>query len=155
MELFMTPDIHIRQEWLQLGLYSRLLPLSSDRPASTLPNLTQKRDCKDIINVYKLTFTFSASSVLDKTGNWLKSFLAPPTATRGKEGSGSEFQKRPKDLGTIVTVVWPLDSIEKTIKTQINCLVTVLPGRTQLFSNLSIVMRSFGLWTSDREEYLY
>jgi hypothetical protein len=146
MELFMTSDIHIRQEWLQLGLYSRLLPLSSDRPASTLPNLTQKRDCKDIINVYKLTFTFSASSVLDKTGNWLKSFLAPPTATRGKEGSGSEFQKRPKDLDTIAACAYAKATIVKIIKRKTIALPLLLPERTQLFSNcLSIVMRSFGL----------
>jgi hypothetical protein len=108
----------------------------SDRKASAQTIVIKSRQYKDFVNVYKLTFTFPAQWVLDRAGNWLVRFLAPPIAHRGYEGSDIRVrQNTPKDLDTIAACAQAKAAIAKTIKRKMIALLSPCAERTQLFSN--------------------
>jgi hypothetical protein len=129
---------------------------SGDRPASV--NVSKSAQYKQIVNLSISPFTNPCKVWFVEKGILVDKFLAHTiVADRGKEGSDIVNGQSPKDLDTIVIVLAHTKAtIAKVIKRNSVALLLPMPERTQLFSNcLTIVMRSFGLWTSDREEYLY
>jgi hypothetical protein len=133
-----------------------ILCVRSDRSASV--NVSKSAQYKQIVNLSISPFTNPCKVWFVEKRILVDKFLAHTiVADRGKEGSDIVNGQSPKDLDTIVIVLAHTKAtIAKVIKRNSVALLLPMPERTQLFSNcLTIVMRSFGLWTSDREEYLY